>query len=398
MRGEKLAARLADPPTWLLDFAAYIAARHCPARSSALITALGRLLDDTQPNHPQALLERARQPGRSMGTLARALEDFFTDQRLAMPTDQADRLAAGRRQRRIDAVPEPMRPAVAAFADSLLRANQRAQRAGARPRSNHTVETALTVVRDLAIFVNSQRRKQDWATVDVSDVEAFLADPPTSRARRLTWLRQFFGFVRTQRLILIDPTADLTARKSNAVRSRTLSLTDQQVLFRRWTTDPAVHPHEALVGMLALLHAASCQEARLLRVDDIDHRNRAVKLGDRPQPMPLDPATWNVLQRCIAHRDQQRTANPHVIVTKGTKALRTAASPAYLTHVLDDCGHPVRTIRITRLADLVNTIDPKLVAAAFGMDPKSTSAYLADYVNDKDLQERASPTLKRECE
>jgi hypothetical protein len=88
-----------------------------------LITALGRLLDDAQPDHPQVLLERARQPGRSMGTLVRAMEGFFTDQRLAMPTDQADRLAAGRRQRRIDAVPEPMRPAVAAFGDSLLRAN-----------------------------------------------------------------------------------------------------------------------------------------------------------------------------------------------------------------------------------------------------------------------------------
>jgi hypothetical protein len=121
----------------------------------------------------------------------------------------------------------------------------------------------------------------------------------------------------------------LTARKSNAVGSRTLSLTDQQALFRRWITDPAVHLHEALVGMLALLHAASGREARLLCVDNIDHRNRAVKLGDRPQPVPLDPATWNVLQRCIAHRDQQRTANPQVIVTKGTKARRTAASPAY---------------------------------------------------------------------
>jgi hypothetical protein len=26
-----------------------------------------------------------------------------------------------------------------------------------------------------------------------------------------------------------------------------------------------------------------------------------------------------VLQRCLAHRDQQRTANPHVIVTEGTR-------------------------------------------------------------------------------
>ena len=66
---------------------------------------LGRLLGDEHPDHPQALLERARRPGRSMGSLARALEDYFTAEGLALPTDQAERLAAGRRQRRIDAVP-----------------------------------------------------------------------------------------------------------------------------------------------------------------------------------------------------------------------------------------------------------------------------------------------------
>ena len=82
-----------------------------------MITDLGRLLVDEHPNHPQHLLERARRPGRSMGSLARALEDFFTDEGLALPTDQAERLAAGRRQRRIDAVPAPLRPAVARFAE-----------------------------------------------------------------------------------------------------------------------------------------------------------------------------------------------------------------------------------------------------------------------------------------
>ncbi|MFD9591992.1 hypothetical protein ACFWA9_04440 [Kitasatospora sp. NPDC059973] len=32
-------------------------------------------------------------------------------------------------------------------------------------------------------------------------------------------------------------------------------------------------------------------------------------------------------------------------------------------------------IRSTRLVDLVNTLDPKLVAAAFGMDPQATLVY-----------------------
>ena len=105
--------------------------------------------------------------------------------------------------------------------------------------------------------------------------------------------------------------------------------------------------------------------------------------------MPLDPASWRALQRCLAHRESQRTANPHVIVTKVTKAGRSPASTAYVTHLLDGCGVPPRSVRCTRLADLVNTIDPKLVAAAFGMKPESVMYYLADHVDDGRLPQAA---------
>jgi hypothetical protein len=66
--------------------------------------------------------------------------------------------------------------------------------------------------------------------------------------------------------------------------------------------------------MLALLHAASSQEARLLRVDNIDQARCSVRLGERPHPVPLDPATWATLLRRLDHRAAQYTANPHVIL------------------------------------------------------------------------------------
>lgn len=381
IRGENLRDRLADPPRWLDEFVAHVAARHCVARACSFITELGRLLQDDHSNSPQALLERSRRPGRSMGTFARTMEDFFTAHGLALPTDQAERLAAGRRKRRIDAVPEPLRPAVAAFDTSRMRAQDRARRAGTRPRSNLTLEAALATMRDLAVFLADQRGKSDWALVDVHDVEAFLATLPNGRKRRLTVLRQFFGFARAQHLVLVDPTRGLTAKESNGYRGRTLTLDQQRDLFRRWTCDDEVHPHEALLGMLALLHGASSAEVRILQVSDIDSTARTVRLGKRPHPVPLDPASWTVLQRCLAHRAGWPTQNPHVMVTKGTKVGRAAASTAYLSHVLDDCGYPPRMIRGTRLVELVNTLDPKLVAAAFGMDPQASLIYLADHID-----------------
>jgi len=48
-------------------------------------------------------------------------------------------------------------------------------------------------------------------------------------------------------------------------------------------------------------------------------------------------------------------------------------------------------IRSTRLVDLVNTMDPKLVAAAFGMDPQATLIYLADRVAPGRLPDQYKP-------
>jgi hypothetical protein len=45
-------------------------------------------------------------------------------------------------------------------------------------------------------------------------------------------------------------------------------------------------------------------------------------------------------------------------------------------------------LRCTRLANLVNTTDPKLVAAALGMNPGSIVLYLADHVGAARLPER----------
>lgn len=378
-------AALPDPPSWLPEFIAHLAQGYCASRACSMITTLERVLDDEHSNLPQAVLERVRWPGRSMGPLARALEDYFLEHGLALPTDHAQQLAAGRRQRRVNAVPEPLRPAVAAFADALLQARERARRAGTRPRSDHTIETALTIVRDLARFLHHHRGKTDWATVEDADIEAFLATRPKARRRWLTVLRQFFRFARTHRLVLVDPTRNLSATENRAFHGRTLTLDEQRALLRRWTVEPNLHPHEALVGILALLHGSSSHEVRLLRTSDINHPDRTVRIGKRPHPIPLDPASWGVLTRALAYRDTQATANPHVIVTKGTKATSAPASTAYLSHLLDECGVPVRAVRSTRLVDLVNTMDPKLVAAAFGMNPESPLIYLADHVDEPRL-------------
>lgn len=101
-----------------------------------------------------------------------------------------------------------------------------------------------------------------------------------------------------------------------------------------------------------------------MRTDGVDTSDRSVRLGRHHTPCHSDPVSWSALQRCLAHRDTLRTANPHVIVTRGTKADLTTSLGGLHESSARSVFLPPKMLRTTRLTDLVNTLDPKLVAAA----------------------------------
>jgi hypothetical protein len=116
---------------------------------------------------------------------------------------------------------------------------------------------------------------------------------------------------------------------------------------------------------------------KIILADPARGLTAAAPRGFTGQTLALDQQR-GLFRRWAASSD----AHPHVIVTKGTKAGRAPASTAYMSHVLDPSGASPRTLRCTRLADLVSTMDPKLVAAAFGMNPGGVMIYLADHIDD----------------
>ena len=379
VRAENLAAQLSDPPPWLPDFADYLVLRHNATAACQMITDIGRLLRDGGPARPQPLLERA---GARSGPLGRALEDFFTSHGLALPPDHAERRAAARRQRRLDAIPAALRPAAIAFSEHELAGRQRARRAGTRPPGHNTIEGHLTSVRDLARFLTTSRGIVGWATVSTSDVEAFLSARPSMAAHRLAGLRRFFRFATRARMVLTDPAKTITTAQSWGFRGPSLTRDQQRALFRRWTSGAGdVHPHEALTGLLALIHAATTQEIRYLTIEAIAPGARAVRLRGRPQPTPLDPWTQAAIQACLAHRQALSSANPYLIVTRQTKATRVPSGDSYVKNILAPAGIRPRILRSSRILALVNAADPKLVATAYGMTYDAVTAYLADRVD-----------------
>ena len=139
VRAGNIAAGLDDPPAWLPGFAGYLTSRHHPTRACQMLTSLGKLLQDGNPGHPQAVLERASQHGVPF---TRALEDFLTRHGLALPADHEERTAAGRRRHRLDAIPAALRPAATAFADHELPAGN--EPGGPEPAPASTPRSNLT--------------------------------------------------------------------------------------------------------------------------------------------------------------------------------------------------------------------------------------------------------------
>jgi site-specific recombinase XerD len=379
---EKLAAQLKPELDWWIGFGEFLAERVAATRAVAMLHRLSAALARLPGAGPTTVLEAIRNPGPAVGELARALETYFVESGLALALDTAGQAAAERRARRIAEIPDQFRSLAVAFDTRQLQSRERARRSGTKPRSDRTLEINLAAVRDLARYLTTHRPTvTDWALVGVGDVEAFLADitNPGNRARHLHALQAFFRFARQYRHILADPTRRLNANSNTPFHGQVLEPARQRELFRRWTGDTTdLNPHEPVVGLLGLLHGASVTELRSLRVDDVDLAAATVALGRRPHPTPLDPATATALRRCLHHR---HGTGPWLLVNQKSKTVGKQVSVDYLAMILTPAQVAVQTLRATRLAQLVTTMDPVLVAAAFGIRRGAVLHYLADSVD-----------------
>ncbi|RST01897.1 hypothetical protein EF910_26615 [Streptomyces sp. WAC07149] len=255
-----------------------------------------RLVIDTGQTDPHALLAEAR---RTRPWLSRLLADFFhTHHFLDTPADIQSTRAAARRERRTEAVPAPLRPAVRAFADVLVARRENAERLGLRPNQLKTIEIRLDTVRDLALHLHAKGHTT-WAGVNVTDLEAFLARNPARRASWLAGLRQFFSHAHRTGLVLHDPAAAMEAPQPRGFSGSTLTLDEQRALYRRWSVGEAALPHEAFIGLAALLHAATTTELRHLTLVAITTASRTVRFPGRSIDLALDDATWRALEACL---------------------------------------------------------------------------------------------------
>jgi site-specific recombinase XerD len=361
----------------------FLTQRRSTDRAVTLLRHLGVLLETTPARSPTAVLQAVDAAGLDARPLGRVLEAFGVQAGLLLPGDRAAQPARVW-ARRLTEIPEPFAALAARFDTAQQADQQRARRAGTKPRAERTLEINLIAIRDLARFLAARRPAiGGWEQVSVGDVEAFLATlRPSYRARQLAGLRRFFRYARTAKTILADPTRDLRANSNFAFAGRVLTIPEQRALYHRWTAQAAgLHPGEPAAGLLLLLHGASVAELRHLRTDDLDLATGLVRMPGRPYPTPLDPATQTALQRLLAHRAAQAGSSRYLLVNRHTAVSGEPVRTGWLERLLTPAGVSPQLLRVTRLAHLVTTTDPVLVAAAFGVRRNAPAHYLADHVD-----------------
>lgn len=378
--GTGATVRMATVPVWWDELVTFMAARHHPGGAVSVLRETVRLLAAEPTASPQQLLAHDTAPGSASALASRALTAFFLSRGLALPDDSQQRRATARRQRYLAAIPESLQAAVTAFDLAQIEERDQNRRTGRHQLSDITLASRLRILRDLAQHLTARRRLTGWAEVTAADLEDFLASKPNNRHQHTYLLRRFFGWARRNKIILINPTRQLRLGAQPGFTGTVLDLAQQQALFSRWT-DPHTHPHERLIGLLALLHAGTNRQIRTLTISAGDPTGRTVHLPGRPFPTPLDPATWAALGSCLEHRDQLGTLNPHVILTGITRTRDTPADGTYLTRALAPSGTTLSACRQTRIAQLVNDLDAKLTAAALGMHDSGLVRYIADNVD-----------------
>ena len=359
-----LANRMSSPPAWWNPLVEFTAARHHRSGTVTVLRETGRILVQDPAVTPHQFRRASGAPIST--TTERVLNAFFLSQGLILAWSGTHERATLARRRYLQGIPAPLHNTVVQYNDAQVREQDRRTRTGRHALSVITLATRLRILRDLAAHLGTTREVTGWAEVTTGDLERFLAASPAARHQRTYVLRRFFAWAKARRLVLTDPARALALGAQPAFTGTVLDLTAQRALFRRWTsgTTPA---QERVIGLLALLHAATNAEIRTLTLTDLDHEQQTLTIHGRPFPTPMDPATWAAIEACRNERDA--TLNPHLIVSRVTRTL--VGIPAALAAATAVAAHAATThvdglapfgLRVLALA-LLGTLTGALLTA-----------------------------------
>jgi site-specific recombinase XerD len=365
-------------PPWFLAAASEWADCCHPKTATRHLLRLERaLLTNTAARVENLLAAIADQPGgRATATL---LREFFLRHGMLDESGSAAGMTAWRQQQ-FDRIPPRMRKAVITYIDRLARQQKRAVLYGNHGLSDKTINYQLTNLRQFAEHL-ATRHVTDWTAVIAIDVETYLHKDVV---RQLNTLKTFFGFARQRRMVLADPTKDLSIKQRKGYTGPVLTSDQQRELLNRWQHEDT-DPRERVVGLLCLLHAASNSEVRHLHVADVAEDLSAVRLGTRPHPVPLDPLTADAITACLRQRTKTKTNNPYLLIGFQTRLHQKPCSINFARQLLQRANVTPQVLRSTRLTDLTQRLDPRIVAQALDISHEAALHYVVGAIHREEV-------------
>jgi integrase/recombinase XerD len=194
-----------------------------------------------------------------------------------------------------------------------------------RGAARNTLSSYRRDLEDADRFVRSRGRK--LADAGTTDVSAYLRDleksgfAPTSQARRLSALRQYFRFLYAENLRADDPTGTIESPKKARPLPKVLSVDDVDRLLERAAAeavDLSVHQKE-LAGavrtraLLELLYATGLRVSELVSLPvNIGWRDEPFFMvkgkGDKERMVPVTQSARNALDAHLELRDRDPRA------------------------------------------------------------------------------------------
>ncbi|MBQ1022815.1 hypothetical protein [Micromonospora sp. C95] len=374
--GNRVSVRNGQLPTWFFTAATeWVAMAHAKTVIRHLLLIERLIL--TGICRPDDLITTLRVEPGSRRTAA-MLGDFFTRHRVR--ADSTDTEVQSWRQGRLDRLPPRLRPAGRQFVDYLVVQQRRARLYGGASLSDTTIAHRINVLLQLADYLDA-RVIDDWAAVTAEDLEGFLT---ANAAQRIPALRAFFAFARRRKITLINPAADLRRSQRKGYAGLLIEPARQRQLLNRWRREDT-DPRERVVGLLCLLHAATNSDLRMLTLDDIDLDQATVRLRNRRHPVPLDPLTIDAIRSCLQQRSTTAPDNRFLLVTHQSRQHNKPCSIGFPVRILTTVSLTPQVLRQTRLSDLAQRADPRMLAAAIGITRKAALHYTIGNVHRAEL-------------
>lgn len=246
----------------------------------------------------------------------------------------------------------------AAWPDAFLDAMQ-AERGAAQ----NTLKAYARDLEDFRAWLGRQNAGS-LASVDREGIERYLVDlsaeglSATTRARRLSAIRQFYRFVFSESFRADDPSAGLSGPRRAKTLPATLSLAEVDALLARARAEAGAKPSALRMhALLQLLYATGLRVSELVSLPVAAVRGNPVMIlvrgkGERERMVPLSDPARAVLSEWLTFRDQEEE--------------RLTAASRFLFPSRGKLGHLTRNAFFLSLKEL---------AVRSGLDPSGISPH-----------------------